>query len=62
MRAEGLEKLYAGDFNGMKQEALPDGLVMITLSKRGEGKVYRFRVRNLYKENEEVLEHEIRDI
>lgn len=56
---EGLEKLKSGDFNGLSQEAQPDGSAVITLSKRGEGKVYRFRVKNLYKENEQVLEHEI---
>ena len=59
MRAEGLDKLYAGDFNGINQQELPDGSVVITLSKRGEDKRYRFRVKNLYGEKEEVLEHEI---
>ena len=62
MRAEGLEKLYTGDFNGMSQAAQPDGSVVITLAKRGEGKIYRFRVMNLYQANEEILEHEVRDI
>jgi len=55
----GLVKLYAGDFNDMFQEIQPDGSVIITLSKRGEAESYRFRVRDLYGENEEVLEHEI---
>lgn len=52
---EGPKKLYAGDFNSMRQEEQADGSVIVTLSKRGEDKIYRFRV----KENEEVLEHEI---
>ena len=56
---KGLRKLYAGDFNDMSQEWQPDGSVIITLSKRGENKTYRFRVKNLYKENEKVLEHEV---
>lgn len=56
---EGLRKLYSGDFNNMNQEWQPDGSVIITLSKEGEGKSYRFRAKNLYKENEEVLEHEV---
>ena len=56
---EGLRKLYTGDFNGVSQEVLPDGSIVITLSKRGEDKTYRFRVKNLYKENEKVLEHEV---
>ena len=59
---EGLRKLYTGDFNGVSQEVLPDGSIVITLSKRGENKTYRFRVKNLYKENEKVLEHEVIEI
>ncbi|MHA1287160.1 MAG: hypothetical protein ACTSPB_07110 [Candidatus Thorarchaeota archaeon] len=58
---KGLEKLKSGDFNDMSQEQQPDGSVTVTLSKRGEDKVYKFRVKNLYKENEEVLEHEVID-
>ena len=56
---KGLEKLKSGDFNDMCQEWQPDGSVIITLSRRGENKTYRFRVKNLYKENEKVLEHEV---
>ena len=56
---ERLKKLYLGDFNTMNQEWQLDGSVIITLTKHGEDKVYRFKVKNLYKENEEVLEHEV---
>jgi len=56
---EGLKKLYSGDFNTMGQEKQPDGSVIITLSKRGENKSYRFRVKDLYGENEEVLDHRV---
>lgn len=56
---EGLEKLKSGDFNGLSQEEQPDGSVLVTLSKRGENKLYRFRVQHLYQPNEEVLSHEI---
>ena len=56
---EGLKKLYRGDFNNMSQERQPDGSIIVTLSKRGEGKTYRFRVKDLYGPNEEVLEHEV---
>jgi len=56
---EGLKRLYSGDFNDMSQERLPDGSVIVTLSKRGEGKSYRFRVKDLYGEHEEVMEHEV---
>ena len=55
----GIQKLKTGDFNTMNQEWQPDGSVIITLVKRGEGKVYRFQVKNLYKEDEEVLWEEI---
>lgn len=52
----GLEKLHSGDFNDMSQQQLEDGSVLITLSKRGEDKVYKFRVRNLYQPDEEELD------
>jgi len=60
--SEALDKLKAGDFNDMSQEKQPDGSILITLSKRGEGKVYRFRVKDLYGKNEEVLEEEIKEV
>ncbi len=56
---KGLEKLYNGDFNNMLQEIQPDGSVIVTLSKRGEKDSYRFRVMDLYGENEQLLEHEV---
>jgi len=56
---EGLKRLYGGNFNTMNQRRQPDGSVIITLSKRGEDKSYRFRVRDLYGPAEEVLEEEI---
>lgn len=58
---EGLRRLYSGDFNTVDVEPLPDGSTLITLQRSGEGKVYKFKVRNLYKENEEVLEEEVID-
>lgn len=59
---EGLKKLKAGDFNSMNQAPQPDGSVIITLSKRGENKIYRFKVRDLYGPDEKVLEHEIIEV
>lgn len=58
----GIEKLKSGDFNTMSQEWQPDGSVIITLSKRGESKIYRFRVKDLYGEHEEVLNEEILEV
>lgn len=57
-----IDKLKAGDFNDMYTESQPDGSVIITLSKRGEHKVYRFRVKDLYDPNEEVLWEEIKEV
>ena len=54
----GLSKLKQGDFNDMNQEEQPDGSVILTLSKRGEGKVYKLHVRDLYGDNEKVLKEE----
>ena len=56
---EGLAKLYSGDFNTMNQDWQSDGSVIITLTKDGEDKSYRFKVKDLYGEHEEVLEHEV---
>ena len=56
----GLEKLKTGDFNAMDQDWAADGSVLVTLSKRGEGKIYRFRVKDLYGEHEEVLSEEVK--
>jgi len=58
---EGLRKLYLGDFNNYNMDILDDGSVVITLAKDGENKLYRFRVKDLYGPNEEVLEHEVID-
>lgn len=55
----GIEKLKTGDFNNMSNEVQPDGSVIITLSSRKYPEIYRFRVRDLYGDNEEVLEEEI---
>jgi len=55
----GIDKLKLSDFNNCFQEGQPDGTVIITLVKRGEGKVYRFQVRDLYGKNEEVLWEEV---
>jgi hypothetical protein len=54
----GLDKLHKGNFNDMSQEHQSDGSIKITLSKRGEDKVYKFRVRNLYQPNEEELDYD----
>lgn len=51
-----LQKLHKGDFNNMEQEWLPDGSVIITLAKRKERKVYKFRVRDLYGKNEQEVD------
>jgi len=56
---EGLKRLYSGDFNFMNQSRQADGSTIITLSKEGETQTFRFRVKKLYKEDEEVLEHEV---
>jgi len=52
---KGLEKLKTGDFNTLSQEWQSDGSVIITLSKRSEGRVYRFCVADLYGKQEKVL-------
>jgi len=56
---EGLRRIYSGEFNYLSNRKLPDGSFEYYLSKHGESVAYRFRVRDLYGKNEEVLEHEI---
>lgn len=59
---EGLEKLKTSDFNNYSGEELPDGSKIITLSSRYYPEVYRFRVRDLYGENEQLLDIETGEV
>lgn len=43
----------------MDQQHLSDGSVVITLSTEGDPETYRFRVMDLYGENEQLLEHQV---
>jgi len=43
----------------MSQKHDAEGNTTVTLSKDGEDKVYRFKVKDLYGEHEELLEHEV---
>ena len=54
----GLEKLKSGDFNNMFQQWQPDGSVIITLTSRKWEGQERFRVQDLYGENECLLDLE----
>lgn len=58
MEYEGLHKLKVGDFNNITQTSEPDGSVTIVLEKRGENKLYKLKVKDLYGPTEEVLEYE----
>lgn len=55
---KGYKRLKRGDFNYMNQEWQTDGSVVITLTKRGDRKIYRLHVRNLGQPDEEVLSDE----
>lgn len=54
----GLDRLKSGDFNVMSQEQQLDGSLIITLSKHGENKVYKLKVKDLYKPTEAVISDE----
>jgi len=62
LNAKAMEKLTTGNFNNMSQDWQPDGSVIITLSKRGEGKVYKLHVHDLYGEHEQVLSEEVIEV
>lgn len=51
-----LKVLHKGGFNNLNQEWLPDGSVIITLYKRKGKKQYKFRVKNLYKPDEQEVD------
>ena len=53
------EMLAKGEFNNMSQRKQPDGSVLVTLSKRGDPRVYRMWVRDLYQPTEQVIKEEI---
>lgn len=53
---EGLRKLKESNFNSVSWEWQPDGSVIITLTSRKWEGVERFRVRDLYGPNEEVVD------
>lgn len=51
------DKLRSGDFNTMNVEQQADGSQVITLTKEGDDKVYRFRVRNLCQPDEQEVDY-----
>lgn len=53
------KKLKDREFNYMSQERQADGFVIIKLSKDGEAKSYKLKVKDPYGENEEVLSEEV---
>ena len=53
------QRLDRGEFNNMSQATLPDGSVLITLSKRGDPHVYRMVVKDLYGKHEKVVSEEV---
>lgn len=58
----GIDKLKTGDFNNRNDEPQPDGSVIITLSRRGEGKIYKLHIKDLYLPAEEVLSEEVIEV
>lgn len=54
--SKGLVKLKQGKFNVINQEPQADGSVIVTLYSRKEDRTWRFRVRNLYSENEQEVD------
>lgn len=59
MKSKYIHLVKQGKFNSLSQNWQPDGSVIITLSKRGEGKLYKLHVQALYKDTEVVLSEEL---
>lgn len=53
--SKALKRYKAGDWNNTDVEVKDDGSRIVTLRKEGE-KPVKFRVKNLYKENEEEVD------
>ncbi len=53
------ERLIRGEFNTMSQEQLPGGIVLVTLTKRGDPHTYKMWVTGLYTATEHVMREEI---
>ena len=53
-----LKRIYNGDFRMMRQEQQEDGSIIVILLCHNDPKIYRIHVKDLYGENEEVLESE----
>ena len=53
------ERLARGEFNYMSQETHDDGSVLVTLTRRGDPRVYRMTVLNLYKPDERVISESV---
>lgn len=52
------QKLRKGDFNVIRQDWQPDGTVVITFSKRGEGKVHRVHATKARPADRDVIKEE----
>ena len=59
---EGRRKLQTGDFNNCSRYRLDDGSYVVTIDKYGDNKLYRFQVKNLYLEDEEIIEYEEKEL
>ncbi|GAI38280.1 unnamed protein product [marine sediment metagenome] len=58
MSYEGIRKYYLGEWNTCAGKDCDDGSQQIILSSVKSDKIYRFRVKDLYGENEQVLEYQ----
>lgn len=57
-----LMDLFPRRFNNYSQVDSPDGVSVITISDRVEQRVYEFTVKDLNKDNEELLKQEVTDL
>lgn len=59
MKTTVLQRLLTGDFNHMSQLRLPDGVILVTLTRRGDPHVYKLCVKDLYKPTQVVIKEEV---
>ncbi len=53
--SKALDKYKAGEWNDVEVKLMPDSSAIITLTKEGDSKIYKCRVRNIYQPNEQEV-------
>jgi len=53
---EGIRKYYTNTSNNINYEYLDGGITIVAISSKNEKEVHRLKIKNIYTDNEEILE------